>query len=128
MAKLHQKTSPTKQGFSLIEIVVALVILSTSILVIYNLISSTSSSVFKLDDYYHSKEVANNRIALIHTVEKPKQVSNRSGYMNMGGKEWLWEEKFKTLESGELIRYEIFIKPTDSNEYSYRSEGYLINE
>ncbi len=48
--------------------------------------------------------------------------------MNMGGKEWLWEEKFKTVESGELIRYEIFIKPKDSNEYSYRSEGYLINE
>ena len=71
MEKSHHKLSTTKKGFSLIEIVVALFILSTSILVLYNLVLSTSISIFNLDDYYHSKEVANNRIALIHTIEKP---------------------------------------------------------
>ena len=71
MEILHQKLSTIKRGFSLIEIVVALVILSTSILVLYNLILSTSFSIYSLDDHYHSKEIANNRIALLHTIEKP---------------------------------------------------------
>jgi prepilin-type N-terminal cleavage/methylation domain-containing protein len=69
MEKLPHKLSITKKGFSLIEIVVALFILSTSIIVLYNLILSTNISILSLDDHYHSKEVANNRIALLHTIE-----------------------------------------------------------
>jgi len=128
MEILHQKLSTIKRGFSLIEIVVALVILSTSILVLYNLILSTSFSIYSLDDHYHSKEVANNRIALLHTIEKPSVGNTRSGYMKMGGKEWQWQETFEVGNSKELIKYEILIKEKDTNKYLYKSEGFLVNE
>ena len=128
MEKLHHKLSITKKGFSLIEIVVALFILSTSILVLYNLVLSTSISIFNLDNYCHSKEVANNRIALIHTIEKPSIGNTRSGYMKMGNKEWHWEESFEASDSEELIKYVILIKEKNSNQYLYKSEGFLINE
>ena len=128
MEILHQKLSTIKRGFSLIEIVVALVILSTSILVIYNLILSTSFSIYSLDDHYHSKEVANNRIALLNTIEKPSIGNTRSGYMKMGGKEWQWQETFEVGNSKELIKYEILIKEKDTNKYLYKSEGFLVNE
>jgi len=128
MEILHQKLSTIKRGFSLIEIVVALVILSTSILVLYNLILSTSFSIYSLDDHYHSKEVANNRIALLNTIEKPSIGNARSGYMKMGGKEWQWQETFEVGDSKELIKYEILIKEKDSNQYLYKSEGFLVNE
>ena len=128
MEILHQKLSTIKRGFSLIEIVVALVILSTSILVLYNLILSTSLSIFNLDDHYHSKEVANNRVALLHTIEKPSYGNTRSGYMKMGGKEWQWQETFEVGNSKELIKYEILIKEKDTNKYLYKSEGFLVNE
>lgn len=128
MEILHQKLSTIKRGFSLIEIVVALVILSTSILVLYNLILSTSFSVYSLDDHYHSKEVANNRIALLNTIEKPSIGNARSGYMKMGGKEWQWQETFEVGNSKELIKYEILIKEKDTNKYLYKSEGFLVND
>jgi type II secretion system protein I len=128
MEKSHHKLSTTNKGFSLIEIVVALFILSTSILVLYNLVLSTSRSIFNLDDYYHSKEVANNRIALIHTIEKPTIGNARSGYMKMGSKEWRWEETFEASDSEELIKYVILVQEKDSNQYLYKSEGFLINE
>mgnify|MGYP003332115655 FL=1 len=128
MEILHQKLSTIKRGFSLIEIVVALVILSTSILVLYNLILSTSFSIYSLDDHYHSKEVANNRIALLNTIEKPSIGNTRSGYMKMGGKEWQWQETFEVGNSKELIKYEILIKEKDTNKYLYKSEGFLVNE
>ena len=128
MEILHQKLSTIKRGFSLIEIVVALVILSTSILVLYNLILSTSFSIYSLDDHYHSKELANNRIALLHTIEKPSIGNTRSGYMKMGGKEWQWQETFEVGNSKELIKYEILIKEKDTNKYLYKSEGFLVNE
>ena len=130
METLHHKllTIKDKRGFSLIEIVVALVILSTSILVLYNLILSTSLSIFHLDDHYHSKEVANNRVALLHTIEKPSLNDTRSGFMKMGGKEWQWQESFEVGASKELIKYEILIKEKGANQYSYKSEGFLVNE
>ena len=66
MEKSSLKSFHINKGFSLIEVVVALFILSTSVIVLYNLILSTSVSIFNLQDHYLSKEVANNRIALIH--------------------------------------------------------------
>ena len=71
MEKLFLKSLQIKRGFSLIEIVVALFILSTSVIVIFNLILSTNVSIFNLQDHYLSREVANNRISLIHSIEKP---------------------------------------------------------
>ena len=68
MEQLKQKQLNTNKGFSLFEVVIALAILSSSLLLIYNLILSTSTSIYKLEDHYLAKEVANNRIALINTI------------------------------------------------------------
>ena len=128
MEKLRHKLSITNKGFSLFEIVAALFILSSSIIILYNLILSTNTSIFILDDHYHAKEVANNRIALIHTIEKPSVGNSRVGYMKMGGKEWQWEESFEASDTEELIKYEILIKQKGAKKYTYKSEGFLINE
>ena len=74
------------KGFSLIEVVVALLIFSLSVITIYQLITSTSISIFSLENRLLAKEVANNRISLINTIEKPRNKQPRNGVMNMGGK------------------------------------------
>ena len=117
-----------KNGFSLFEIVIALAILSTSLLVIYNLILSTSTSIYKLEDHYLAKEVANNRIALINTIEKPSKPLNRNGIISMGGKNWIWEESFYNGITNEFLEYEILIKSENTTQYSYRTKGYLVYE
>jgi len=128
MEKSFHKSSPTKKRFSLIEVVVALFILSTSIIVLYNLILSTNVSIFNLQDHYLSKEVANNRIALIHSIDKPSINSNRNGFIDMGGKTWEWQENFKEGDTKDFLQYEILIKLKDSNKYIYRTQGYIANE
>ena len=128
MEKSFHKSSPTKKGFSLIEVVVALFILSTSIIVLYNLILSTNVSIFNLQDHYLSKEVANNRIALIHSIDKPSINLNRNGFIDMGGKTWEWQENFKEGDTKDFLQYEILIKLKDSNKYIYRTQGYIANE
>ena len=67
MQTYKMKSLPiNEKGFSLIEVVVALLILSISVITIYNLIISTSVSTFQLEQKYLAKEVASNRIALIN--------------------------------------------------------------
>ena len=128
MEKSKPKLLNIEKGFSLFEIVIALVILSVSLLVIYNLILSTSVSVYKLEDHYLAKEVANNRIALINTIEKPSKPLNRNGIISMGGKNWIWEESFYNGITNEFLEYEILIKSENTTQYSYRTKGYLVNE
>ena len=128
MERSKLKLLNIKNGFSLFEIVIALAILSTSLLVIYNLILSTSISIYKLEDHYLAKEVANNRIALINTIEKPSEPLNRNGIISMGGKNWIWEESFYNGITNEFLEYEILIKSENTTQYSYRTKGYLVYE
>ena len=128
MERSKLKLLNIKNGFSLFEIVIALAILSTSLLVIYNLVLSTSTSIYKLEDHYLAKEVTNNRIALINTIEKPSKPLNRNGIISMGGKNWIWEESFYNGITNEFLEYEILIKSENTTQYSYRTKGYLVYE
>ena len=60
------KLSVIKKGFSLIEVVVALFILSISVITIYNLIISTSVSSYDLEQRYLAKD------CLLYTSPSPR--------------------------------------------------------
>ena len=109
----------SKKGFSLIEVVVSLFILSISVITIYNLILSTSVSSYDLEQRYLAKEVANNRIALINTIEKPLKPTKRDGEMVMGGINWYWEESIDYSSSDDFYEYEILVRANDQETYIY---------
>lgn len=114
------------KGFSLIEVVVALLIFSLSVITIYQLITSTSISIFSLENRLLAKEVANNRISMINTIEKPRSKQPRNGVMSMGGKNWYWEEQFTSSYSAEVFEFEIIIM-NSKKQPVYNVKGY-INE
>ena len=111
------KLSDIKKGFSLIEVVVSLFILSVSVITIYNLIISTSVSSYELEQRYLAKEVANNRISLIHTLEKSLKPTERSGEMVMGGQKWQWNETINNGASDDFFEYEIFVRLENEKTY-----------
>ena len=118
----------SKKGFSLIEVVVSLFILSISVITIYNLILSTSVSSYDLEQRYLAKEVANNRIALINTIEKPLKPTKRDGEMVMGGISWYWEESIDYSSSDDFYEYEIFVRDNDQETYIYAINVFLEDE
>tara|TARA_B100001029_G_scaffold166461_1_gene158903 strand:+ start:6251 stop:6625 length:375 start_codon:yes stop_codon:yes gene_type:complete len=118
----------SKKGFSLIEVVVSLFILSISVITIYNLILSTSVSSYDLEQRYLAKEVANNRIALINTIEKPLKPTKRDGEMVMGGINWYWEESIDYSSSDDFYEYEILVRANDQETYIYAINGFLEDE
>jgi general secretion pathway protein I len=120
------KLSVIKKGFSLIEVVVALFILSISVITIYNLIISTSVSSYDLEQRYLAKEVANNHIALLNTIEKPLRSGNRKGEMIMGGQNWVWDEEIYDTSNEDYFAYEVRIKLAGQDKYIYSTKGYLI--
>ena len=120
------KLSVIKKGFSLIEVVVALFILSISVITIYNLIISTSVSSYDLEQRYLAKEVANNHIALLNTIEKPLRSGNRKGEMIMGGQNWVWDEEIYDTSNEDYFEYEVRIKLAGQDKYIYSTKGYQL--
>lgn len=130
MEQFKMKLSTIKipdKGFSLIEVVVALLILSISVFSIYNLLISTASSSYDLEQKYLAKEVANNRIALINTIEKPLRPIERNGLMKMGGKEWYWKENIKQSTDNDFYEYEILVRDINEENYIYVIKGFIDN-
>ena len=115
------------KGFSLIEVVVALFILSVSVMAIYTLIISTASSSYNLEQRYLAKEVADNRIALINTIEKPLRPIERCGLMEMGGKSWFWKEYIKEGVNNDFYEYEILVKENGQDNFIYKIKGFVDN-
>ena len=117
------KLSAIDKGFSLIEVVVSLFILSVSVITIYNLIISTAVSSYDLEQRYLAKEVANNRISLINTIEKSLRPIERSGEMVMGGQKWRWNETINNGPTDDFFEYEIFVGLENEEIYIYSTKG-----
>ena len=124
MDKSQMKLSVINKGFSLVEVVVALFILSVSVITIYNLILSTAVSSYDLEQRYLAKEVANNRISLINTIEKSLKPIDRTGQMIMGGQKWIWDETIINSQDDNFFEYKISVKPDGSETYIYSINGY----
>tara|TARA_B100001094_G_C17796286_1_gene606869 strand:- start:232 stop:612 length:381 start_codon:yes stop_codon:yes gene_type:complete len=116
------------RGFSLIEVVAALFILSISVITIYNLIISTATSSFELEQRYLAKQVADNRVALINTSEKPSKPLQRNGEMIMGGIDWYWVEEIKAGSDENYYEYEILVRLINKDNYIYSIKGFINNE
>ena len=116
------------KGFRLIEVVVALFILSISVITIYNLIISTATSSFELEQRYLAKQVADNRAALINTSEKPSKPIKRSCEIIMGLDSWYWVEEIKAGLAQNYYEYEILVRLVDDDNYIYSTKGFLNNE
>ena len=117
------KLSAIDKGFSLIEVVISLFILSVSVITIYNLIISTAVSSYDLEQRYLAKEVANNRISLINTLEKSSRPIKRTGEMVMGGQQWQWNEIINYGPTDDFFEYEIFVRHENEDTYIYSIKG-----
>ncbi len=82
-----------KKGFSLLEVGVALLILSIAVTAVFQFISSTTLSVLSIENRTYAREVANNRLALIQTLEPFAGQSQRFGESEFGGKNFFWSEE-----------------------------------
>jgi general secretion pathway protein I len=127
MARLLMKQNFSK-GFSLLEVAIALLILSTSVIAIYQVISSSTISTFELEDRYIAREIGNNRVALMNTIDIPQGTGTREGAIDMAGFEWEWREEISKGPAINVYEYSILIKKSSATNYIYEARGYLVKK
>lgn len=114
-----------KRGFSLIEVSVSLLILSVAVMSVYQTLSSTTLSIFSIENRVIAREIANNRISLINTLEKPSNQKNRNGFIEFYGDEWEWKETFDEASMKSYVEYKIEITKKDDPQVIYQTKGFL---
>ena len=127
MARLLMKQN-LSNGFSLLEVAIALLILSTSVIAIYQVISSSTISTFELEDRYIAREIGNNRVALMNTIDIPQGTGTREGAIDMAGFQWEWREEISKGPAINVYEYSILIKKSSATNYIYEARGYLVKK
>jgi type II secretion system protein I len=121
---LSQQKLIVNKGFSLLEVAVALLILSTSVIAIYQFISSTQLSSYSIEERVIARELVNNRIALMQTIDPPLTSGKRTGLLVMYGDEWIWEEETHFI-SRDLTEFSISIINKSKQKKVFTREGYI---
>ena len=97
-----------QKGFSLLEVGVALLILGLAVTSIFQFISSTTLSTFDLEDRAYARQIANNRLALVQTLEPMIGTNERDGQIDFGGKTFFWSETINQI-SGRMNEVKILV-------------------
>jgi general secretion pathway protein I len=113
----------TQKGFSLLEVGVALLILGIAVTSIFQFISSTTLSVYDLENRTFARQVANNRMALVQTLEPMMDVSKKFGQTDFGGKTFFWSQ-ILTSSSPEFNEIAISVG-LDNKTILYESRAFI---
>lgn len=124
MEKLQKLKSKYSQGFSLLEVAISLLIFSSSVIAIYQIIVSAQVSSQTMRDTVIAREIANNRYAMLETIDYPISLGSRSGIIEMAGQDWLWKEETKDV-SEYLNEFSISISLKESEQVVFVREGYI---
>lgn len=89
-----------QQGFTLMEVLVAVAVLAIALGTIITTLGNAASNVSYLRDKTLAHWVAMNKVAELQIMDAYPALGSQSGKDEMGGHEWLWT--VKTEESAEV--------------------------
>ena len=123
------------KGFSLIEILTALIIISVVLISLFQATTNVLINIGDNEKIFAAREIASNRIAHLTTIEKPLNNNPKGGRVSFGNDEYIWEEYYdfpelpssqNSLNNRKIIKFKILIKLKDQENYIYETNG-IIN-
>jgi general secretion pathway protein I len=100
------------RGFTLLEVMIALAIVALSVGALLGSVSSSASNIIYLHDKTMAEWVALNRLTQIRTWKIMPPEGKRTGYSDMGGVRWQWEQEVTELPVKGMFRIEVRARST----------------
>lgn len=96
-----------QEGFSLIELLVALAVFSLAVMALLNLAGESTRVAASLEERVLAGVVADNRAVEALAPEEPPQPGLSEGVEQAGGREWRWIRSVTATPDPDIIRVEV---------------------
>jgi general secretion pathway protein I len=110
------------RGFTLIEVLVALAIVTVGMAALLSALSSSADAATFLRDKTFAEWVALNRIEEVRLGAQMPQKGKSDGDAELAGRKWKWKQEVLETEVPGILRIDVSVKPAevagDSNWYT----------
>ena len=106
------------RGFTLVEVLVALAIVSVGMLAVFKVIGDTAINVAFLRDRSFAAWIADNQITELRLSGEMPSVDETKGDLEFAGRRWFWVQKVATTPVEGLRRIDISVRREEDAEGS----------
>jgi general secretion pathway protein I len=99
------------RGFTLVEVLVALVIVAAGASALLSALNSAASSTVYLRDKTFAQWIAGNRIAETRLATTPAPTGKTEGEIDYAGRRWKWRQQVTQGELPGLTRIDVSVRP-----------------
>ncbi len=114
----QQALARQSRGFTLIEVIVALVVVSLGMLGVITAVSQTASNSGYLRDKTLAHWIAMNRLTEVRLQKTAPAVDKSSDEVEMGNRRWKWTMNVTQTPVETIRRIEITVRPEEAKEGS----------
>jgi general secretion pathway protein I len=101
------------RGFTLIEVLVALVIVAVGMAAVMSALSSAASTVSFLRDETFANYVALNQIATLRLSGQIPQTGTTNGDVDYANRSWHWRQEVASTEIPGVVRIDVKVRPKE---------------
>jgi general secretion pathway protein I len=109
-------------GFTLIEVLVALVIVALGIAAVMSALLGSASGTERLRERALAEWVAANRIGETRLAQDFPAIGRSDGVASMGGRDWKWQQEIRRTAVEGLVQIVVDVRPADST----ATDGWLV--
>ena len=100
-------------GFTLIEVLVALAIVTVAMAAVLGTLTSSADTIAYLRDKTFANWVALNQIALVRISGQLPAPGKSDGDTDFAGRKWHWHQEVNTTQVPGMVRMDVSVRPAD---------------
>jgi len=113
-----RRAQRTKCGFTLVEVLVALVVVSLGMLAVIQAVTQTASNSTYMRDKTIAHWIAMNRVTQVRLEQQAPKVDETSDEVEMAGRKWRWTMEVTQTPVDTVRRIDITVRAADAPEDS----------